>query len=214
MHLIWDWNGTLFDDLHIVVDAVNASLAAIGSDLTIDADGYRDHYQRPVRAFYDAMLERPVTDDEWATINARFHHVYMNLVPLAGPTADAIGATAEATRRGVTQSILSMWSHDLLRPTVDRYGLSASMLAIRGSDDARGEPKADLLRRHLAELNLNGNSAVVLVGDTFDDAAAASTVGIGCVFYDGGSHHREDLESTGVPVANSLLEAIEIARIL
>ncbi len=212
MHLIWDWNGTLFDDLHIVVDAVNASLAAIGIDMTIDADDYRDHYQRPVRAFYDAMLERPITDEQWATVNVRFHDVYMNLVPQARPTVDALGATTEVSRRGLTQSILSMWSHTLLGPTVDRYGLGAAMLAVRGSDDARGEPKADLLRRHLAELNINGDQKVVMVGDTFDDAAAASAVGIRCVFYDGGSHHREDLEKTGVPVAGSLIEALEIAR--
>jgi len=28
-HIIWDWNGTLFDDLHIVVESVNASLAQL-----------------------------------------------------------------------------------------------------------------------------------------------------------------------------------------
>lgn len=211
MHLIWDWNGTLFDDLHIVVDAVNASLKSIGSDLRIDADDYRDHYQRPVRAFYDAMLERPVSDDEWATINVRFHDVYMTLVPQATPTIDARGATTEAGRRGVTQSILSMWSHDLLGPTVDRYGLGRPMLAIRGSDDARGEPKAALLERHLGELALNGERKVVMVGDTFDDAAAAAAVGISCVFYNGGSHHRNALAATGVPVADSLVEALDIA---
>ncbi len=211
MHLIWDWNGTLFDDLHIVVDAVNASLAAIASGMTIDADDYRDHYQRPVRAFYDAMLERPITNDEWATINVSFHDAYMDLVPLAEPTSDAVGATKEVVRRGLTQSILSMWSHELLGPTVERYGLSGAMLAVRGSDEARGEPKADLLRRHLAELSINGDRRVVMVGDTFDDAAAASAVGIVCVLYDGGSHHREDLERTGVPVASSLVEAVEIA---
>ena len=30
-HVIWDWNGTLFDDLHIVVESVNASLAELGA---------------------------------------------------------------------------------------------------------------------------------------------------------------------------------------
>ena len=37
MHIVWDWNGTLFDDLAIVVDAVNASLAHEGAG-PIDAD--------------------------------------------------------------------------------------------------------------------------------------------------------------------------------
>jgi phosphoglycolate phosphatase-like HAD superfamily hydrolase len=73
MHLIWDWNGTLFDDHHIVVEAVNASLTAIGAGVQIDADGYRDHYRRPVRAFYDVLLERAVTDVEWEICCAKRH---------------------------------------------------------------------------------------------------------------------------------------------
>ena len=60
-HVIWDWNGTLVDDLPIVVDAVNASLAGIGAG-PIVADDYRDHYTRPVRVFYDRLLGRAVTD--------------------------------------------------------------------------------------------------------------------------------------------------------
>jgi phosphoglycolate phosphatase-like HAD superfamily hydrolase len=72
----------------------------------------------------------------------------------------------------------------------------------------------DLLRRHLAELSMNGDHKVVMVGDTFDDAAAAGKAGLGCVFYDGGSHHRHELEATGIPVADILVQAIDLAAAL
>ncbi len=211
MHLIWDWNGTLFDDNHIVVEAVNASLAAIRAAVQIDADGYRDHYQRPVRTFYDVLLERNVTDDEWETVNTTFHDSYMDMLHLAAPAADAHSATAYARERGLSQSILSMWTHDLLVPTVAEHGLTGLMIAVRGSDSARGDRKADLLTRHLDELPMNGAINTVLIGDTFDDAAAAAAAGIRCVFYNGGSHHRPDLVATGVPVADTLVEAIDMA---
>lgn len=211
MHLIWDWNGTLFDDLHIVVDAVNASLLAIGASVQIDEDGYRDHYRRPVRGFYDAMLRRPVTDSEWATINTRFHDVYQESLHLAGPSHDAHMAADEVTRRNYTQSILSMWTHELLLEAVERHGLAHNMVAVRGADAAGGDPKAELLRRHLEEIGPSATGKVVIVGDTFDDAVAATEVGVEAVFYDGGSHHRPELEATGTPVADSLLDAIEIA---
>lgn len=214
MHLIWDWNGTLFDDHHIVVESVNASLSAIGAGVQIDADDYRDHYQRPVRVFYDVLLERDVTDGEWETINATFHDAYMDMLHLAGPAADASAAAAYAAERRLTQSILSMWTHDLLVLTVAGHGLAEVMLAVRGSDSARGDRKAELLERHLEELPLNGEIEAVLIGDTFDDASAASAAGIGCVFYNGGSHHRPELAATGVPVADTLIEAIDIARSL
>jgi len=212
MHLIWDWNGTLFDDHHIVIDAVNASLDAVGSGVAIDGDGYRDHYQRPVRVFYDVLLDRPVTDIEWQKIDARFQEAYLDLIHQAGPTADAHDAADYARQRLATQSILSMWTHKLLVPTVASHGLSGFMVAVRGSELPSGEQKADLLERHLVELRLNVDQKVVLIGDTFDDATAAASSGIGCVFYNGGSHHRSELVATGVPVADTLVEAIDLAQ--
>jgi len=50
-----------------------------------------------------------------------------------------------------------------------------------------------------------------MIGDSLDDAAAAGAVGTACVLYDGGSHHLDDLEDVGVPVAGSLVDAVEIA---
>jgi len=52
---------------------------------------------------------------------------------------------------------------------------------------------------------------VVVIGDTPDDAAAARHVGAQAILYDGGSHHLPHLQGTGVPIAHSLLEAVEIA---
>ncbi|NND01652.1 MAG: HAD family hydrolase [Acidimicrobiia bacterium] len=214
MHIIWDWNGTLFDDLHVVVESVNASLAAVGSAVQIDDEGYRDHYRRPVRDFYDVLLQRPVTDSEWKKINTVFHDVYFENIDQAGPNAEAHAAIAEGQSRRLTQSILSMWTHTLLEPTVSRHGLADAMLAVQGSTDGEGAIKAALLTDHLHRLSLGARAKVVMVGDTFDDAHAAVTAGVGAVFYDGGSHHRHALEATGVPVADTLCHAIDLAEAL
>ncbi len=58
-HVIWDWNGTLFDDLAIVVASVNASLTQLGAP-PIDEGGYRDHFTRPVHVFYEHLLGHEV----------------------------------------------------------------------------------------------------------------------------------------------------------
>ena len=60
VHVIWDWNGTLFDDLHIVVEGVNASLRMLGL-ATIGPDEYRASYRRPVNLFYEDLLGREIT---------------------------------------------------------------------------------------------------------------------------------------------------------
>ena len=45
----------------------------------------------------------------------------------------------------------------------------------------------------------------------YQNETAAGAVGTACVLYDGGSHHLDDLEDVGVPVAGSLVDAVEVA---
>ena len=52
----------------------------------------------------------------------------------------------------------------------------------------------------------------MVIGDALDDAAAAAHVGAYAVLYTGGSHSRTSLESAGVPVADTLAEAVEHAE--
>ena len=207
-HVIWDWNGTLADDLPTVIESVNVSLASIGES-PIVADDYRDHYTRPVRLFYDRLLNRAVTDAEWSSINVTFHDAYAAAahgVPLAADAFEAIKAVDEA---GSSQSILSMWWHEDLVTEVQRHGLGEYMLRVDGNTKDAGETKQRLLEIHLQQIA--PTNGVLLVGDALDDARAALEVGIPCVLYDGGSHHRPQLEALGVPIASSLLDAARMA---
>ena len=54
-HLVWDWNGTLLDDLTLVVHSTNHALAMIGGP-AVDVDEHRRSFRRPV-----ADRLRPVT---------------------------------------------------------------------------------------------------------------------------------------------------------
>jgi len=111
-----------------------------------------------------------------------------------------------------SQSLLSMWFHRDLVPTVEGYGLTHHFRRVDGlKADRGGGPKAEHLKAHLAELGFDGTDAV-LIGDSVDDADAAASVGARCILYAGGFTARARLEKVGVPVADSLTEAIRMAR--
>jgi phosphoglycolate phosphatase-like HAD superfamily hydrolase len=215
-HIVWDWNGTLFDDLDIVVESVNASLARFGEG-PIDAALYQAHYRRPVALFYESLLGRAVDDEMWQTIDRVFHETYHDRVGEAGLAPDAVAAMDAVGAAGATQSILSMWWHEQLLPTAERFGLIDRMVAVDGHRGAPGETKAAHLLRHLARITDShprvGHLAVVAIGDITDDAAAADAAGVGCVLYDSGSQPREVLAGTGHPVAGTLVEAVRLAGI-
>ncbi len=52
----------------------------------------------------------------------------------------------------------------------------------------------------------------VVIGDAADDALAALHVGAHAVLWTGGSHGRASLEAVGVPVVDSLSEAVAQAE--
>jgi len=209
---VWDWNGTLLDDLSIVIEAANVSLGHIGVG-AIDEDDYRNHFTRPVRVFYDSLLGRSVTDLEWAALNETFHNEYNSRVDRADLTSDAIAALDQVDGQGWGQSLLSMSPQDWLDDVVSRKGVTSRFTLVDGLSGPTGGLKATHLEEHLETQGLDPAQTVV-VGDTPDDAMAARTVGAQPILYNGGSHYLPHLEQTQAPVAHSLVEAIAIARTL
>ena len=203
---MWDWSGTLLDDQVAVVAAVNDALARLGLP-TIDDDGYRTHFTRPVERFYEQVAGRAISAEEWARLDAAYHDSYLGRLERLALAPDARAALAAGAAAGLSQSLLSMWRHDDLVPLVERLGIGRFFVRVDGLRRSDGGGKAEHLVKHLAALGLEPG-AVVLVGDSLDDLAAARAVGAGCVLYDGGSHHRQALEATGEPVVDTLTDAL------
>ncbi|GID96795.1 HAD family hydrolase [Amorphoplanes digitatis] len=209
-HLVWDWNGTLLDDLSLVVSSTNHTFAAVGGR-SVDSDEHRRRFRRPVAEFYAEILERAVDAEEFEELDRIFHEAYR-----VGLTTISLAADAEAAIRAWPggQSLLSMWFHDELIPAVQTYGLAGMFTRIDGRPtEVDGGLKAGHLARHLAEQQVPGDQ-VVLIGDSLDDAEAAESVGGVCVLYSGGFTDPSRLRASGRPVADTLLEAVRIARTL
>lgn len=206
-HLVWDWNGTLLDDLSLVVAATNASLAIYGG-APVTADEHRRDFRRPIIEYYSHVLGRPLNKDDFARLDEAFHRAYAD--GMVGCQL-SVGALEALAGWAGTQSLLSMWFHTELVPTVTRYGLDRYFARVDGLRDVvGGGPKAPHLAAHLAELGLVGSDCV-LIGDSVDDAAAAASVGARCVLYTGGFTDPERLHAVGVPVADTLAEAVLLA---
>ncbi|MEU4687313.1 HAD hydrolase-like protein [Actinoplanes sp. NPDC023714] len=209
-HLVWDWNGTLLDDLHLVVSSTNTAFGSVGAR-SVGADEHRRAFRRPVAEFYAEMLGRAVDEEEFGRLDRIFHDAYRLGLTDISLAADAMAAIK--TWPG-TQSLLSMWFHSELVPAVETYGLAGVFTRIDGlRTEVGGDLKAGHLARHLAELGVEG-SAVVMIGDSLDDAYAAESVGGAAVLYTGGFTDPDRLRASGYPVADTLVAAVEKAMSL
>lgn len=210
-HIVWDWNGTLLHDIHAVIDATNASFAELGLE-PITLERYRDLYCVPVPRFYERLMGRLPSDAEWQIMDAVFHKHYWTRVDTCSLAEGAAELLAGRRAGGRTQSLLSLAPHEHLVPIVRRHGIHEYFVRVDGRTDASHDGKAERMVRHLAELEGVDVDRVVVIGDALDDAVAAAHVGARAVLYTGGSHSRASLELAGVPVVDSLAEAVDVAE--
>jgi phosphoglycolate phosphatase-like HAD superfamily hydrolase len=209
-HLVWDWNGTLLDDLTLVVAATNACLATVGGP-TVTAEDHRRDFRRPLVDYYTHVLGRPIDQDEFELLDNAFHDAYRAGMSTCALADDALDAMARWTG---TQSLLSMFFHDELTLEISRHGLASRLSRVDGLPGTTGgHRKETYLAAHLSALDIPGES-VVLIGDSVDDGDAATSVGARCVLYAGGFTETSLLWATGLPVASSLVEAVDLAALL
>ncbi|KPI29261.1 HAD family hydrolase [Streptomyces sp. NPDC054950] len=209
-HIVWDWNGTLFHDNDAIIGATNAAFVELGLE-PITLERYRALYCVPVPKFYERLMGRLPTDAEWEVMDDVFHRYYAEHRVGCGLTEGVVELLAGWRSAGHSQSLLSMYVHDELVPLVRGFGIEPHFVRVDGRTGPSGGSKAEHMVRHLEALTGVQAARTVVIGDAADDAVAALHVGARAVLYTGGSHSRASLEVVGVPVVDTLGEAVEVA---
>lgn len=206
--LVWDWNGTLLDDLDAAVTALNRMLVARDCAPTTRAY-YRAHFGFPVRPFY-AELGVDLAKWDWDQICIDFHRFFQD----AGTQKIRAGAQAALTygrAAGFRQGILSAHREDWLRREVAAAGLDGFFDFVAGTDNLDGASKLDRARQVFAS---DTTSTRIFIGDTLHDAEVAAALGGRCILVSCGHQTRERLCVSGCPVVDGLVAAAEHARTL
>ena len=209
-HVIWDWNGTLFDDFDLTAVVAARTMERMGQP-GVTAEHIRDSFRRPFSEFYARLLGRPVTAEEFTFIRRHYESGYDAevLTQLLQPDASAALDLLEAS--GASQSLLSMAHDGQLQQLVDHHDIRSRFVRIEGSPttDSDGN-KAARMGRHLQAMGVDP-TATVAIGDTVDDHEAAQANGARSVLVTTGSTSRSQLEATGAPVVDTLLAAATLS---
>jgi phosphoglycolate phosphatase-like HAD superfamily hydrolase len=208
-HVVWDWNGTIFDDNDAVVHAVNRVCVEF-EHAPIDLDLWRATYRRPLQDCYAELFGRALTVADYALIDRLYHDTYHGLLDTCRLAAGVPDELRRWQASGRGQSLLSMWFHDKLVPLVADYGLTDLFGRIDGLRvELGGGSKTAHLAEHLAAQGLRG-ADVLVIGDVTDDADAAAQVGAQCVLLTTGVVNQQQLATRGVPVVDSIAEALAL----
>ena len=202
-HIIWDWNGTLVDDLGLNVDIVNSMLAQRGM-APVTRDRYRQVFTFPIQDCY-AKIGFDFDRESWEELSLEFIRSYKSGWHQSKLHPDSRAILEYVRASGRTQSVLSANQQETLREYVATFDLVHLFDHLVGLDHIHATSKLDEGRR-LLEVLPHDAAEVLLIGDTLHDAEVADAVGVDCVLVAHGYQTRQRLEQSGRPVIDSLSE--------
>lgn len=200
-HILWDWNGTLMDDIHLCVEITNVILQARQLP-AIDVADHHALFDFPIDIYYQ-RLGIIIDREDFPKINIEFSDAYEERrkeCPLHPNTHEVLAGFQQA---GLEQSILSAYPQQTLEEIVEFYGLSGFFTHLFGHRKQMGEGKIEQGRACLETLEAVPEK-ILLIGDTMHDHEVAQDLGIDCILLCHGHHSRQRLLQCGVPIHDSL----------
>lgn len=201
--VLWDWNGTLLDDLTYAIGVRNRTFPAFGLPRIGSVAEYHRQFTFPVRRYYERA---GVTEENFEAVAHAWMAEYVrgfDSVPLHGDAREALSRFAAA---GVRQAVLSATRRDMLESQIARFPIRAYFTDVLGLSDIYARSKEAVGLDYLARCGVPAASTL-MIGDTLHDAEVARAMGTECVLVARGHQSRETLLTAGVPVMDTLLEA-------
>jgi phosphoglycolate phosphatase len=201
--VIWDWNGTLLDDVDACLNVMNGILSK--RDLpALNADRYKEIFCFPVKDYYD-LLGFDYSIEPFERISVEFISEYQKESMSSRLNEDCIKALELNKANGIKQVILSASKLENLREQVEYFGIQSYFDELLGLSHIHATSKVDIGKKWLAESGYEKDE-VILIGDTMHDFETACGIGCNCILLANGHQSKKRIASLGVPVIDSLLE--------
>ena len=150
--IVWDWNGTLLDDVYIALEAVNRTLRKRNMN-EIDIEQYYSFVDMPIIRFYEhifdldkvpfSVLSKEFTEfTEAQESNLKLHD-------------GVIEKLQDFKCRGCRQIIVSAAHIEQIKYYLEKFGIAEYFEAVLGADDFLAESKIERAEKYFAENDIN-----------------------------------------------------------
>ena len=207
-YVIWDFNGTILDDVALGIASANELLLRHGLAPIRDVDHYHSVFGFPIIDYYRRLgfdfskIDYTVLANEWVEI-------YNRLSPMATLRGGVIEVITELKERGCHQSILSMTEETMLRRQLSELGIFSLFDEIYGRSDIYASSKLLLAEKWRCD---HPDVRPLYVGDTTHDAESADVIGATCLMLLGGHESEAVLKRTGFPLLHEPSELFHYLR--
>lgn len=203
-HFIWDWNGTILDDLNVSIDALNQLLIKEGKEIVTDVNLYRQIFQFPVIRYYEHVgfdFEKTPFP-----ILAKLYMDHYRPHSLACSLHKGIlDCLSTMKKKGYRMTLLSASDLSFLYVQLAQYPVLKDLFdEVLGLDHFHADSKESLAKSFVA--SLEHPEEVLFIGDSVHDHEVASASGCDCVLVSWGHEHPDKLRATNAPVIDDIKE--------
>lgn len=204
-NIVWDWNGTLLDDLETGVNTLNDMLARRGLPV-LTLEEYKDRFGFPVIDFYHQV--------GFDMVKESLHELSVDFVSTYDRFAEGVclnpyvkEVLTGLRQSGKKQFVLSALREDLLQQMLHDFAIDSLFDGVCGSDNIYAVGKIERGQRMLQIIDICPRETLI-VGDTVHDAEVAKALGFDCLLFAGGHNSEWRLREKG-PVIHCLDELIK-----
>lgn len=202
-YIIWDWNGTLFNDVQLGVDIIN-NLLKDNNLPQITFDKYRDIFTFPVSDYYQ-IAGFDFNKTSFEILGKKFMDEYERRKYEMDLFEGAREVLELARSRGIKQSVLSAYKQDTLVEILNHYKISEYFESIMGLDNIYAGSKEHLGIELRKKLSYNEDE-ILFVGDTLHDADVAKAMNVKCILISKGHQSQKKLLENGNVLLSDISE--------
>ena len=201
--IIWDWNGTLLNDLELCVSSINVLLEKRNLP-KLDSHKYKEVFSFPVRNYYEAIgFDFSIEDFEVPALE--FISLYESQVENCTLQPETYDILSFFQEKGIKQFVLSAMHQDMLEKTLKHNGIFHFFEAVAGLGDHFAVSKVERGMQLIRDFSIKKENARI-IGDTIHDFEVARELRIRCILIADGHQSEERLKTTGSLVLKTLSE--------
>jgi phosphoglycolate phosphatase len=208
--IVWDWNGTLLNDVDICIETMNGMLDKRKLPL-LDAERYKSVFTFPVKDYY-AALGFNFDKEPFDTVAMEFIDGYRDKVRSARVFKEASFILESFRSAGYRQFLISAMEHEFLKETLVYNKLLRYFEVYSGVQDHYAHGKVEMAKQVFMENNING-SEIYFIGDTIHDFEVAKSLNLKPVLIANGHQSADRLITTGADVLTGLTDVLEYFKI-
>ncbi len=209
-YIIWDWNGTLLNDVTLCIEAVNRLLAKEGLPMFANKEAYQRVFQFPIIEYYKkAGFDFQKTSFD--VLADEYMSYYQPRSLLCTLHEGATEVLENFHKSGYKQAILSASKLENLKEQVNIYDISKYFNYILGLDNIHAHSKAQLAKDFVMNLGIDAHQ-IVFIGDSVHDSEVAKGAGCNCILIANGHEHKDKLLQVGCPVVDCISDVYQMIK--